>query len=460
VREAVKSLLETIWEHHMNREHETEQDEGVLRIVLTADNHLSAYSPKLSPTKLAERRKRLGMAFKQTIDTAIERHAHLFIQAGDLFDSIDPRNLEREFVAGQLMRLHTAGIRVFAVSGNHDTPRQKTEQGGFAPQSIYNRLSRMHYFSSSDYLEPILVNVAGLRLAVAGLSYHPHIPPGGDPLDHVQIADPEGIIANADLGILILHAAIEGHAFPGEMETFVRRSSLLKFDGFRIVLTGHVHAYDRFSIGDKTVITCGATERMEFGQSEDKTGFVYLELTQNGLYHVEHILIKPQPRHVVPLRTTELWPLQRSDEDLSLHNHPPQETATASEDTTPLLSVTERILQKLEPYCTEDAMVRLTLEGPLTRDQYHELDLHGIWLYGQQRSFSFEIDENRLFLISDLFQENIERGERIAPREMIEAIILEWMGQSETPASRILLSKTRQKVLDRYDELSGREAGQ
>ncbi len=69
------------------------------------------------------------------------------------------------------------------------TPRQKTEQGGFAPQNIYHRLNGMYYFASSDVLTPVELDVAGLRLALAGLSYHPGVVPGGDPLDHVEIVD-------------------------------------------------------------------------------------------------------------------------------------------------------------------------------------------------------------------------------------------------------------------------------
>jgi len=428
--------------------------EGILRVILTADNHLSAYSPKLSPTRLAERRRRLGMAFKQVVDAAIERRAHLFIQAGDLFDSVDPRNLERDFVAEQLMRLQSAGIHTFAVSGNHDTPHQKTEQGGFAPQNIYHRLNGMYYFASSDVLTPVELDVAGLRLALAGLSYHPGVVPGGDPLDHVGITDPDGVLTGADLGILILHAAIEGHAFPGEKETFVRRSSLARFEGFRVVLAGHVHAYDRFSIGDKAVVVCGATERMEFGQSEDRTGFVYLELTREGLRHAEQVPIKPQPRHVITIRTTELWSPQQPNTATPLNPSPTQESEA------PVLSVEEHIIQKLDSYCTEEAMVRLNLEGPITREQYHLLDLRSIWLHGQQRAFSFEIDESRLFLINDLSQARVERGERIAPREMLEVIAQEWMEQTGTSSERAILTKTRQWVLDRYDELSGREADQ
>ncbi len=444
----------------MSREYLTGKDEGIVRVVLTADNHLSAYSPKLSPSKLFERRRRLGMAFKHTVDTAIERRVQLFIQAGDLFDNVDPRNKEREFVAEQLMRLQLAGIRVFGVSGNHDTPRQRTEQGGFAPQSIYHQLGGMHYFTSSDRLKPVQIDAAGLQLAIAGLSYHPNTPPGADPLDHVEIVDPDDIIVGSDLGILILHAAIEGHAFPGEMETFVRRSSLIRFNGFRVVLAGHVHTYARFSVGDKAVVVCGATERMAFGQSEDKIGFVYLELTHDGLRYAEHMPIKPQPRHVITIRTTELWPPLQADQPMPSDNTATLERGTVLLSEAPMLSVTERILQKVESYCTEEAMVRLNLEGPITREQYHSLDLRSLWLYGQQRAFSFEVDESRLFLTTDLSQERVERGERIAPREMLESVVQEWMEHTETSEKRAILAKTRQRVLDRYDELSGREADQ
>jgi len=312
----------------------------------------------------------------------------------------------------------------------------------------------MYYFDSSDVLAPVEMNVAGQQLALAGLSYHPGVAPGGDPLDHVHIVDSENVLPRADLGILILHAAIEGHAFPGEKETFVRRSSLVRLEGFQIVLAGHVHAYDRFSIGDKAVIVCGATERMEFGQSEDKTGFVYLELTRDGLLHTEHIPIDPQPRSVVTIRTTELWPLQRPKTETELNPFPEKEKEA------PVLSATEHIIQKIDPYCTEEAMVRFNVEGPITREQYHALDVRGIWLYGQQRAFSFELDESRLSLVSDLTEAQVERGERVAPREMLESIAQEWMKEIETPDRRAVLSKTRQRVLDRYDELSGREADQ
>jgi predicted phosphodiesterase len=455
---------------------------GIVRVVLTADNHLSAYMPKLSPARLAERRRRLGMAFKRTVDEALARRAHLFIQAGDLFDSVDPRNKEREFVAEQLARLIRAGVHTLAVSGNHDTPRQRTQHGGVSPQGVYDRLGGLLYFAESHELRPVPINVAGVRLAVAGLSSNPGAPPGADPLDDVELADSERVLAGADLGIVILHAAIEGHCFPSESESMIRRASLAKLTGFQVILAGHVHGFGRFGVGDKTVVVCGATEHMEFGGAEGAPGFAYLEFTRSGLRHAEHVPIEPQPRHIVTVRTTELWPPVRSSPDgdaVAATNLPTSSSVATAPSvveghgeavhrddglraTTAIMQMTpaDVLIQRLEVICTAEAMVRLCLEGPLTLDQYRTLDLRRIWLYGQHHAFSFEIDESGLFPASEGSQDVIARGERVAPREMLEQVARERMESAETPEERALLLQTRERVLARYDELVGREASQ
>ena len=102
-------------------------------------------------------------------------------------------------------------------------------------------------------------------------------------------------------------------------------------------------------------------------------------------------------------------------------------------------------------------MVRLALEGPLTQEQYHALDLRAVWMYGQQHAFSFEVDESGLILTAERAQYDVLRGERIGLRDMLEVVAREFMERTETPEDRALLAKTRQRVLDRYDELSGGE---
>ena len=77
----------------------------MIRVVLTADNQLGRYYAKMSPSVLAERRKRLRQAFEQIVQFACAQQAHLFLLAGDLFDSPNPRNIERTYVADALRRL-------------------------------------------------------------------------------------------------------------------------------------------------------------------------------------------------------------------------------------------------------------------------------------------------------------------------------------------------------------------
>ncbi len=467
--------------HKWAAHHETSHDAGVVRVVVTADNHLSAYTPKLTPQRLSERRQRLRLAFLQVVAEAIARQAHLLIQAGDLFDSTDPRNLEREFVAAQLARLRDAGIRVFAVSGNHDTPRQRTEHGGSSPQGIYAQLGGLHYFAESHLIQPVMVAMGGMRVALAGLSNNPGAAPGGDPLDGVEIRDPEEALAHADVGLLILHAAIEGHGFPGAAESIIRRASLARLTGFHLVLAGHIHAYTTFRIADKAVVICGATERMEFGQAEGAPGFAYLEVDSTGLRHAEHVPIPPQPRHVVTVRTAELWPPRslsdvahnaldgeaRPDEDGSVDVTAPPggssdtPVSSGAEDlhlSPPATMPLDVLYKRLEPFCTPDAMVRLHVEGPVTREQYRELDLRQVWNYGQRNAFSFEIDESGLYLTSPGGHEQIESAGRVTPHEVLEQLAHEWLERAASPEERTLVALTRERVLARYAEMTGQEA--
>src|SRR5581483_12367979 len=97
------------------------------------------------------------------------------------------RNRDRAFVARSLARMRAAGIRVYAVSGNHDTPRQSARHGGIAPQVVYSQLDGLHYFARQHVLRPVAVTAAGLQLTLVGLSCDPTAPPGADPLDHLAI---------------------------------------------------------------------------------------------------------------------------------------------------------------------------------------------------------------------------------------------------------------------------------
>ncbi len=318
---------------------------GRIGIVVTGDNHLSPLLPRLAPERRARRRERLRMGMARAVECALERGARLFVQAGDLFDSPAPSNADRAFVADCLRRLRAAGIECVGIGGNHDTPRLRTEHGGEAPQRVYEAAEVLRYFPRSDALAPVLLTLDGLRLAVVGLSNNPVAAPGSDSLAAVTLDDPACALEAADIGLLALHAGIEGLCLPAEGERLVTRASIVR---------------------------------------------------------VEHIPVDEQPRTDLIISTARLWPaaLSRrpvpSDGDLPPGADVRDDAGKqAPEDAPGPVAILHHALAQV---CTPETMVRLRLGGPLSLEQYHQLVLCDVLRYGQEHAFSFELDTSALAL--------------------------------------------------------------
>ncbi|HET8843280.1 MAG TPA: metallophosphoesterase, partial [Ktedonobacteraceae bacterium] len=183
------------------------QTNGVITIVLTADNHLGYAALSQSPRKREEHRQRLRHAFQQATDFAVGQGVDLFIQAGDLFATSRPDEQDRSFVATRLAQLRQAGVRAFAVGGVHDTPTGLNGEAQSAPQMSYARLGALHYFSPQSLssngkllaaLEPTIVDVRGTLVGIAGLS----VLAGqeGDPLARLRV---ESEIERASISLLV-----------------------------------------------------------------------------------------------------------------------------------------------------------------------------------------------------------------------------------------------------------------
>lgn len=90
-------------------------------IASSSDQHLGFQ--RFAGARSALRKRDFFRVFKAWVDNVIDTEAAVATLAGDLFDSADPDN-ESIFVAvSQLLRLSEAGIKVIAISGNHDTPK-------------------------------------------------------------------------------------------------------------------------------------------------------------------------------------------------------------------------------------------------------------------------------------------------------------------------------------------------
>jgi hypothetical protein len=433
-------------------------------LVVTADNHLAAALPQLSAERRAERRARLRRGFSAAVDYAIKNGARLFVTAGDLFDSPAPNNQERAFVASELIRLRRANIMCVGIGGLADGSRTPAERGGDAPQRTYAALEGLTYFPATRALTPRLVTLDKLRLAVAGISADPSAAPGSDPLVGLNLVDPEGVLAHAHLGLLIVHAAVAGVSGMSEMSgangslpTITRASLSALPNLFRVVVAGAVHRFSRASIDEREVVVPGATERMDFAGEPSSSGFAWLEIVSDGLTTVKHIAVPEQPRADVEIATARLFPGGVSTREVAAE---PPDALTEDLQVLPVLApgtegahgatgatgANSETDDEVDPHdlwelrglaqldqvaadalattqaaldavCTPETLVRLRLSGPITREQYHHLPLRDILHYGQRHAFAFDLDTRGLALIEPVSSASasVQRGTRMGP---------------------------------------------
>jgi DNA repair exonuclease SbcCD nuclease subunit len=410
-----------------------EQANGVITVVFTADNHLGYAALSQSPRKREEHRQRLRYAFQQATDFAVGQGVDLFIQGGDLFDTPRPDEQDRSFVAARLAQLRQAEIHAFALGGVHDTPTGTGGEPTSAPQISYARLGALHYFppqaisSTEEILKPEIIDIRGTLVGIGGLG----ILAGqeGDPLAGLRV---ESEIERAAISLLVLHAPIEGldANAPQEARAQVSRASIEQLSAFRYILAGYHHAYRRLQVGRAEVVVAGATQHVDFHNSADDPGFVFLGLAADGVRWCRHIAVDTLQLCRLIIRTEELWPEgQNSQVSLS----------------------TETILERLRPLCSADALVHLRFEGELTRRQYHQFDLNQIRRFGEEHCFAFSIDESALSFLPEEQVVSAETGERFSPREELVALADEWIEAAQDEQERKALLITKEELLAALD---------
>lgn len=396
----------------------------MIRVVLTADNHLGRYYAKMPPSILAERRKRLRQAFEQVVQFACVEQVHLFLIAGDLFDSPNPRNVERAYVADALRRLKEHKVTVIAIGGNHDTPKGSTEQGGHVPQSIYQYLEALIFFdqiSPDRAVQPWIGEIEGARVAVGGITPSPNLLPGHNPLDGVTLKA-DGV----DVRILLIHHAVEGMIHPDAQEAVLSRAAISALQNVDYLFVGDIHRFSSFVLGGKRVVVPGATEWMDFGDREDdKAGFVYLEIEPGRIdKQPKYKSITPQPRTEVLIRATEL------DGD----------------------DPTNTILTKLEAKAEKETLLKLRIEGVISRETFTQLDTRLIEEVGRNNTFFFDLDLSGLQVQRPMV-EVPTGGMRRTMREELAAFTDELINSADNEEEQAILLVTKQALLARYDEI-------
>ncbi len=384
----------------------------MIRIVCTSDNHLGRYYAKMNFRQLNERRKILRAAFEQVVNFAIRQRAHFFLHCGVLFDREAPPPVELAFVAQQFQKLRDAGVRILAISGNHDMP---AASDGATPVRIYDALRAAHVFSKRTRIEFDRYDVEGTRVAIGGLAPDPRLETRADPLEGVEYAPPD-----ADVTLLLLHAGYEANVPPDFADPILPKSRVLSMQGLDYFFLGDIHRTHKATVDQATVIIPGATERMGFGELSEKPGFYYVELEGKQAVQLRHRDIEPQPMRREEIRTT---------------NIPPEDP-------------TGYVFEQLRGWSDPEQMMQLRIEGPLTREVYHHLHFFDIWRLGNELNFFFDLDRAAVTIKGEANQGNGGTAEVISTRREIERVAAE-LAAGRQGDERALVEEARTLVLDR-----------
>jgi DNA repair protein SbcD/Mre11 len=348
----------------------------VITAILTSDNHLGANYARFRPDRLELRRKRLRQAFERVVDAAIARKVDLFLHAGDLFDRPDPRNDERHFVAQQLRRLRDAGIPVYAIAGNHDTPRSYGYGGGITPQQEADALGGLHLFRNSDELAYQEQNIRGQRVRIWGMSSDFNRLPESCPLEGLTLERENWDVAQ----ILLLHYGVEGwmQAFDDESREPILSLHNLERMAVDVIGVGHLHVRkQRRMENGALVINSGSTERMDFGEEGLECGYAVITLDGKSA-STETVRVPTQPMRTLKYEI----------------GTDPQRALTTEQESEAAQTLLDSCVAELDRVAHPDQLLRMRFSGQMPRNLYHAFPWEALQKRGSAANFHFQLENN------------------------------------------------------------------
>ena len=258
-------------------------------------------------TRLQDFRKSLTSAIEQALAEGI----HLAVFAGDAYKTRDPRQTDQREFAACIRLLTDRGVPVVLLTGNHDMPAIR---GRAHAIEIYRTLgvTNVHVLSRPELL--IVETAAGpVRIApmpylIKGYSVAREEFQGktidqtramlenmyGDYIQHMANAV---TAADDDIPTILLgHFWATGAALSQWQKGYFDVNepqvpvSALTHPAFDYVALGHIHKHqDLNKAGQPHVVYCGSPDCIDFGERDEKKGFVLVELRKGGAEyrHVE-----------------------------------------------------------------------------------------------------------------------------------------------------------------------------
>lgn len=242
-----------------------------VKFVHVADVHIGSWrDPRLKELSI--------LAFKESINFAINKKADFFLIAGDLFNTALPAIDHVKDVVRELKKLKNENIRVYFIAGSHDySPSGKTmldviEEAGLGINVMRGKITDGKInleFIEDEETGTKLVGINGLRGMLDKQSY--------EKMNREELEKEQGF------KIFLFHTSLD-ELKPKNLEMMNSYSINLLPKGFNYYAGGHVHIVEQKNLeGYKNVIYPGPLFPANFLELEklQQGSFYYYEKNNN-----------------------------------------------------------------------------------------------------------------------------------------------------------------------------------
>jgi DNA repair exonuclease SbcCD nuclease subunit len=246
-----------------------------MRFVHISDSHLGAsgFSRRLSPSGYNQREEDICNSFASAVDQIITLSPDFVLHTGDLFHSVRPTNRIINFAIRQILRIVNLQIPMVIISGNHDTPKQRSVGSVFSFFEVFSPFLHLVYKNKYECINMNQTSIHAIPHCLDQENF-------GEQLAKVRIGK------ESKYNILMLHGVIAGIPEFSMGELSEQEIPTSYFDlGFDYVALGHYHRHCEVEPG---VVYAGSTERLSLSELGQEKGFMEVDLGKDKpkFYHI------------------------------------------------------------------------------------------------------------------------------------------------------------------------------
>lgn len=231
--------------------------------VITSDLHLRSIDKygKLLPSGINSRLQDRLDNIKKSVDYALDQEVDFWICLGDVFDKINPAEFLRDKFIGLMGPLIKTGIPIIILIGNHDTDYKVHS---FMTES--KLLDTLNSEALNIISESTLMKLKGVECLFL-------------PFDTDEAITEE--LLKYKNKIVFGHMGINGAMVSGTEYILSIGIKQTLFQPHRFAFLGHYH---KGQVAKKWMYI-GSIAKVDFGERNDKKGFIYLEASDTSIRH-------------------------------------------------------------------------------------------------------------------------------------------------------------------------------